>query len=56
MPSVRCRDVGFDCDFEADAETKEELMRKISAHAKEVHSIQTVHPIIQAKVRKATRD
>lgn len=32
--AIRCREVGFDCDFEARADTVEELLQKCNEHAK----------------------
>ncbi len=33
--SIKCSDVGVDCDWKASAPTEEELMKKILEHAKE---------------------
>ena len=35
---VRCRDVGFDCDGVVRAETEEEALKQVAAHAKAVHN------------------
>jgi predicted small metal-binding protein len=48
---VRCRDVGFDCDDVVRAETEEEAMAQVAAHAKDVHGIETVTPEIAEKVQ-----
>ena len=48
---VRCRDVGFDCDDVVRAETEEEAMAQVAAHAKDVHGIETVTPDIAEKVQ-----
>ena len=37
---MRCGDVGMDCDFVARAESTEELMEQVAAHAAEVHGHQ----------------
>ena len=40
MPkSIKCLDVGVQCDFEARAETEPELMKKVAEHAKNAHGI-----------------
>jgi predicted small metal-binding protein len=39
-----CKDIGLDCGFKTDAKTKEELMPKIAAHAKEKHGMDTIPP------------
>jgi predicted small metal-binding protein len=48
---VRCRDVGFDCEGVVRADTEEEVLAQVAAHAKEVHNIETVTPEIVEKVR-----
>jgi predicted small metal-binding protein len=39
MQTFACKDMGFECDYTATAETKEELMQQIAAHGMEVHSL-----------------
>jgi predicted small metal-binding protein len=53
---VRCRDVGFDCDGVVRAETEEEVLKQVAAHAKAVHNVETVPPEVVEKVRKVMRD
>lgn len=53
---LRCADVGMDCDFVTRAETTEELMGKVAAHASEVHGIDEVTPELQAQVMSVVRD
>ena len=53
---VRCRDVGFDCDGVVRAETEEEALKQVAAHAKSVHNIETVPPEVVEKVKKVMRD
>ncbi len=48
---VRCRDVGFDCDGVVKAETEEEVLAQVAAHAKDVHNLETVTPEVVEKVR-----
>lgn len=35
--TLSCRDVGADCNWAGEADSKEELMAKAAAHAKSVH-------------------
>jgi len=49
---VRCRDVGFDCDGVVRAETEEEALKQVAAHAKVVHNIETVPDEVVKKVRQ----
>jgi predicted small metal-binding protein len=53
---VRCRDVGFDCDGVVRAETEEEVLKQVTAHAKTVHNLEAVSEEVVAKVRQVMRD
>lgn len=39
MQTFACADMGFECDYKATAETKEELMQEIATHGMEVHGL-----------------
>jgi predicted small metal-binding protein len=56
MKAIKCRDVGVDCDYEARGNTTEEVMQKLSEHARSEHSMREISPDLQAKARKAMRD
>lgn len=53
---VHCRDIGFDCDGVVRAETEEEALKQVAAHAKAVHDLETVSEEIVAKVRQVMQD
>jgi predicted small metal-binding protein len=53
---VRCRDVGFDCDGVVRAETEEEVLKLVAAHARNVHNLNAVSEEVVAKVRQVMRD
>jgi predicted small metal-binding protein len=53
---VRCRDVGFDCDGVVRAETEEEALKQVAAHAKAVHNVEKVSEEVNEKVKKVMRD
>ena len=53
--TISCKDVGPDCAFTASAETEEELMQKVAAHASE-HGITEVTPELLAQVKAAIKD
>jgi predicted small metal-binding protein len=53
---VNCRDVGFDCDAVVRAETEEEALAQVAAHAKAVHNLDTVTDEIVEKVREVMLD
>ncbi len=42
--AFKCVDIGFDCGYETTAETDEEMMEKVGAHAKEVHDLDPIPP------------
>jgi predicted small metal-binding protein len=53
---LRCKDVGFDCGYEIRADTEEELMEKVAAHAAQVHDMKEVTEDVAAKVKAAIKD
>jgi predicted small metal-binding protein len=53
---VRCRDVGFDCDGVVRAETEEEVLKQVAAHARSVHNLNAVSEEVVAKVRRVMCD
>ena len=52
--SIKCSDVGVDCDWKASAATEEELMKKIVAHAKE-HGFNEIPKELASKVKSAIK-
>jgi len=40
MKTLKCSDVGFDCQAVVTAETVEEVLAQAAAHAKEVHGVE----------------
>ncbi len=53
---IRCSDVGPDCDYEALADSEQELMELVTDHAERAHGIQEITPELEAKVRQAMQD
>ncbi len=53
--SVSCKDVGVDCDFKAEAQTEEELLKKLAQHAKEAHNMSSIDAATLAKVKSAIK-
>lgn len=53
---LRCKDVGMDCDFEARAETEEEVLKQAAEHAAAAHDMQEIPQDVLAKVRAAIRN
>ena len=57
--TLACKDTGIDCPYIARTETKEELMRDIVKHAKDIHSYtdeQINDPKMQEIVKKAIKE
>ncbi len=55
MKTLRCRDLGFDCDQEIRAETEDEVLRQAAAHARSQHNVE-VTPELAAQVKTLIRD
>lgn len=53
--SIKCSDVGVDCDWSATAPNEAELMKKIAAHAKE-HGFTEIPKELLAKVKANIKD
>lgn len=53
---VNCRDVGADCDFEARADTEEELFKILQDHAKSGHGMDEIPAELVEKVRGVIRE
>lgn len=53
--SIKCSDVGVDCDWGTTAPTEEELMKKIAEHAKE-HGFNEIPKELIAKVKANIKD
>jgi predicted small metal-binding protein len=54
--AIKCRDVGVDCDFEAQGEIIEEVLQKCAEHARTDHNMQEIPEELREKVRNAVRD
>jgi predicted small metal-binding protein len=55
MPSVTCKDIGFDCPFEAHGTTNQELMRKFIDHAEPAHNMHYLSADIMFRVQNAIK-
>lgn len=54
---MSCRDAGFEeCDYEAWAETKDELLELAKAHGKEAHDIEELTPELNEKLQGAIQE
>ncbi len=55
MKSLRCREIGFDCDAVVRAETEEEVLAQAAAHAQAAHDT-AVTPEMVPQIRSLIRD
>ena len=53
---LRCRDAGMDCDFEARAETEDEVMSVAAQHASEAHGMAEIPAEMAEKIRGLIQD
>ena len=53
--TIKCSDVGVDCDWSSSANTEEELMKKVQVHAKE-HGFNNIPPELLAKVKASIKE
>lgn len=49
--SFACSDVGYPCDWHADAATEDELMKKVEEHGREAHNFQKLSDQKRFKLR-----
>ncbi len=57
MPkTIRCKDLGLDCDYEARADDPEELLELVRHHAHRAHSLEEMSEAMVDKIRAAMRD
>jgi predicted small metal-binding protein len=54
--ALKCSDIGFDCGWEAKAETEDDLLGKVAEHAKMHHGMEEVTPEVLQKVKSVIRD
>jgi len=47
MKTLKCRDVGFDCEAVVEAETVEEVLAQAAVHAQEVHGVEMTPEMAQ---------
>lgn len=55
MKTLRCRDLGHACSFEAQGNSVEEVLEKAGPHAVEHHGIQVTPEVVEA-VKQKIRD
>jgi predicted small metal-binding protein len=55
MPSVKCKDIGMDCNFETSASTEGDLEKKIAEHARSAHGIQSLDKDMWMKIKNVIK-
>jgi predicted small metal-binding protein len=56
MKVLYCKDVGFDCEYVAEAESEEDLLQKVAEHAETTHQVSELPDEVVTRVRAAIRD
>lgn len=56
MKTLACKDVGVDCSFSAHGRTVDEVLKKVSEHARTHHGIKRVTKDYLASWRKKIHD
>jgi predicted small metal-binding protein len=54
--TIRCKDVGFDCDQVVRAGSEEEVLQMAAAHARTIHGVSELTSEMVEKVKSAIRD
>lgn len=49
----RCKDIGFDCDYEASGKYADEIVPKIVEHLRVIHKIQEMDDDMKDRVAKS---
>lgn len=47
MKLLRCRDAGFDCKHEIQAETDDEILRLAADHVQNVHALEVTPELVE---------
>jgi predicted small metal-binding protein len=56
MKRIRCRDLGYDCNYEASGEIDEQVMLQAYDHLETTHGVEEVDPALRAKVESAVEE
>ena len=56
MKTLRCRDLGFDCDHMIEAETEQEILEAAARHALKEKHLPAITPEVVEAVRSAIRE
>ena len=55
VPTFKCIDIGMNCSFETEAETANELLKKVADHAARAHNMIKISPDFKLKIKKVIR-
>jgi predicted small metal-binding protein len=56
MKRIRCRDLGYDCNYVASGEIDEQVMLQAYDHLETTHGVEEVDPVLRAKVESAVEE
>ena len=55
MKRLRCRDAGFDCEHEIQAETADDVLQQAAEHVQSVHNMEVMQEMAE-QVRSLIQD
>lgn len=56
MKSLKCRDVGTDCDHVITGENEAEIMKKAAEHGRTEHGMKELSEELKSKIRPMIKD
>ena len=56
MKEIKCRDVGKNCDFVCKGNTEEEVLKRVTEHARKAHGMADLSQEMKAKIRSLIKD
>jgi predicted small metal-binding protein len=56
MKTFKCRDAGVNCDWQARAETSDQLMVKIEEHGRKAHKMAVLPKELRDKIQASIRE
>ena len=54
--TLKCREVGMDCDFVARGDSEQDVLNQAAVHAEKGHGITDLSPELVTKVKAAIHD
>jgi len=55
MKSIQCSDLGFNCGYQVERETEDDLLQQVAEHAAAAHQL-TITPELVTQVKQRIRE